>query len=79
MRRLALVLLAGCPPPRPPIANCVPLATSCQDGVPAVCSPEQRWHSTGRRCADLALVCCRAESPYGPPVHACVPAERCLP
>lgn len=74
--------LAGCP--LPPPDGCTPLATRCSpEGVPQSCSPSQRWTSGAlqRPCAQRAAgsVCCRARSPYGTELYACVPQSACLP
>lgn len=72
--------LAGCPLPAPD--NCTPFATRCgPTGIPQTCSGTQRWsHAPAARpCAELGSVCCRALSPYGNEIHACVPSSACLP
>lgn len=79
---LVALALAGCP--LPPVDGCTPLATRCSpEGVPQSCSPSQRWTSGAlqRPCAQRAAgsVCCRARSPYGTELYACVPQSVCLP
>jgi len=79
---IAGALLSGCP--LPPADGCTPLATRCSpEGVPQSCSPSQRWTSGAlqRPCAQRAAgsVCCRARSPYGTELYACVPQSVCLP
>jgi len=72
--------LAGCPLPAPD--GCTPFATRCgPTGIPQTCSGTQRWSHgpAARPCAELGSVCCRALSPYGNEVHACVPSSACLP
>ena len=47
---LALAVLAGCPR-LPPTSGCAPLSSRCEGDRPQVCSPSQRWHTTGdERC-----------------------------
>lgn len=73
-------LLMGCPLPAPD--GCTPFATRCgPSGIPQTCSGTQRWsHAPAARpCAELGSVCCRALSPYGNEVYACVPSSVCLP
>lgn len=72
-------VLAGCP--LPPPDGCTPRDTRCApDGVPEVCSSTQRWTrgAPSEPCPSAAR-CCRALSPYGRALHACVPASACLP
>lgn len=74
------IALAGCPLPAPD--GCTPFATRCgPSGIPQTCSGTQRWsHAPAARpCAELGSVCCRALSPYGNEIHACVPSSACLP
>ena len=77
---LGIALLTGCP--LPPPDGCTPFATRCgPSGIPQTCSGTQRWsHAPAARpCAELGSVCCRALSPYGNEIHACVPSSACLP
>ncbi len=74
------IALAGCPLPAPD--HCTPFATRCgPSGIPQTCSGTQRWsHAPAARpCVELGSVCCRALSPYGNEVYACVPSSVCLP
>lgn len=71
--------LAGCP--LPPPDGCTPRDTRCApDGVPEVCSQSQRWTrgQPSEPCPERST-CCRARSPYGRELHACVPPSACLP
>ena len=53
LRALLLgALLLGCPK-LPPVSGCTPLAQSCRDGIPHVCSATQRWEPAG----DVACAC----------------------
>ena len=77
---VGVMLLSGCPLPAPD--GCTPFATRCgPSGIPQTCSGTQRWsHGPATRpCAELGAVCCRATTPYGNEIHACVPASACLP
>jgi hypothetical protein len=72
--------LSGCPMPAPD--GCAPRSTRCSPrGVPEVCSMTQRWtHGpVAKPCSELGSSCCRALSPYGNEVFACVPSSACLP
>lgn len=71
--------LSGCP--LPPADGCTPGMTRCSNNVPQRCSVSQRWwqEPTARSCSTFGAACCRARSPYGNEVHACVPAAACLP
>ena len=74
---LALAL-AGCPRlPEPD--GCTPRAMRCNNGVPEVCSPTQRWTPADRPCTEVGAVCCATRSPFGREVRACVPPDRCQP
>lgn len=74
----AIVLLSGCPG-LPPPDGCPPWTQRCSaDGVPEVCSGSQRWTRADRPCAASGTVCCRAFSPLGREVYACVPASTCV-
>lgn len=76
---LAVLALAGCPLPAPD--GCTPRDTRCApDGVPEVCSSTQRWTrgQPSEPCPERST-CCRARSPYGRELHACVPPSACLP
>lgn len=77
---VAFVLtLQGCP--LPPVDGCTPRDTRCApDGVPEVCSQSQRWTrgQPSEPCPERST-CCRARSPYGRELHACVPPSACLP
>lgn len=82
---IAMALLSGCPAP-PPQTDCTPQTTRCSaDGARAqVCSAERRWFAVSERPCSSAgadVVCCLAPSAYParPPLHACVPRDRCLP
>ena len=71
--------LSGCPLPAPD--GCTPRDTRCApDGVPEVCSQSQRWTrgQPSEPCPERST-CCRARSPYGRELHACVPPSACLP
>jgi len=72
-------VLAGCP--LPPPDGCTPRDTRCApDGVPEVCSSTQRWtRGAPSEPCPSGSTCCRALSPYGRALHACVPASACLP
>lgn len=48
----ACALMLGCPK-LPPVSGCTPLAQSCRDGIPHVCSATQRWEPAG----DVACAC----------------------
>lgn len=75
---LALVF-AGCPK-LPPPDGCTPRDMTCRSGRPFVCSPSQRWTPGDRACGELpGATCCRALSPYGRVVSACVMPADCLP
>jgi len=49
---ISCALLCGCPK-LPPVSGCTPLAQSCRDGIPHVCSATQRWEPAG----DVACAC----------------------
>lgn len=59
VRLLPLVFaLAACRPNLPPVAGCVPGASSCQGDRPAVCSASQRWQPVGDvSCAAVGGEC----------------------
>jgi len=76
---LGALALSGCP--LPPPDGCTPRDTRCApDGVPEVCSSTQRWaRGAPSEPCPRGSTCCRAQSPYGRALHACVPAAACLP
>lgn len=47
MLDLSLVLALAACPRLPPVSGCAPLAQRCDGDRPQVCSPTQRWHTTG--------------------------------
>jgi hypothetical protein len=54
---LAGALLAGCPR-LPPISGCSPMAQTCIDNSPYVCSSSQRWFRSGDlSCSAVGGVC----------------------
>ena len=78
---MTLCALAACPYGHHD--QCAPNTTRCSPaGEPQACSPAQDWAAMpiARQCAAQGGVCCRAMSPYGHVVHACVAsASACLP
>lgn len=73
--------LAACPR-LPPVSDCTPSSTRCNNGTPEVCSQTQRWtpvELNAEPCSTTpGAVCCPAVSPRGRVVHACVPAHACV-
>ena len=57
MRIILALLLTGCPR-MPPVSGCSPMAQTCIDDAPHVCSASQRWHRAGSlTCAEVGGSC----------------------
>jgi hypothetical protein len=70
-------LSGACQPELPPVANCQPLATRCDQRLAQVCSPSQRW-ITAQDCQPLGpgWRCCLAADQEGR--YSCQPLADCL-